>query len=643
LTSRSWLIETAIVVAIVVCGAAWGTRFWNTWVSRGNDVQFYQAYFEPAVMIACGHGFVVSPAQPPALGDFLNRRRDRFACSEIPAEAARGGGRLYQGPWRYLMTTVGWFWRARGISWSGMGPLFGLFFGVTLALAYGVCRLGMGRVASVLVVLALSVSTAHLINLPHLRDYSKAPFTLALAFVLGLLVICAPRRKTMLAVAVAYGAIAGIGYGFRTDLLANLPAFLIVLFVFAPGGIARNLALKTAAAATFLASFLVVSWPVASTVYSAGGCQWHVVLIGLQRPFDEQLRIRPAPYDFGTGDSDQYIASAVSAFAQESGDGPDIGFCSHTYDVESGRYLRMLAVNFPADVAARALAATAQVVDIPFHWLEPPLRNWHERFYYDRLIALRVMDMRGAYLAAAAIMLAGAVSIRVALFLLFFALYFGGYPAAQFQLRHYFHLEFVPLWAVGFVVEACVRSATTLAREGMPRVADVVPGVARVALVAAVMAAALFLPLTILRWYQQREAKALLSAYLGATKEPLAAAVSARHGRNGEVVEVDLNPSACRVASTVTFRYDSAHPVFDFTWTAPVPNAGLPGLTRMFVVVFDHFTALEFSDPRPECMVGAYRLTGARPIPIVLDATLTPGWERLPLYQRVGRWERADR
>jgi hypothetical protein len=375
-------------------------------------------------------------------------------------------------------------------------------------------------------------------------------------------------------------------------------------------------------------------------VYASGGCQWHVVLLGLQPPFDAQLRIRPAPYDFGNGDSDQYIASAVSAFAQESGDGPDIGFCSHKYDVASGRYLRMLAVNFPADVAARALAATAQVVDIPFHWLEPPLRSWHERFYHGRLIALRVMDMRGAYLAAAAIMLAGAVNIRVAVFLLFFALYFGGYPAAQFQLRHYFHLEFVPLWAAGFVGGALVRSATTLARKGMPRVADVVPGVGRVALIAAVMAGALFLPLTILRWYQQREAKALLSAYLGASKEPLAAGVSAPR-RNAEVVEVDLNPSACRAASTVTFRYDSAYPMFDFTWTAPVPNG--PGLTRMFVVVFEHFTALEFSDPRPECIVGTYRLTGARPIPIVLDATLTPGWERQPLYQRVARWERADR
>ena len=35
-------------------------------------------------------------------------------------------------------------------SWSGMGPLFGVFFGATVTLGYGILRLGMGRVLALM-------------------------------------------------------------------------------------------------------------------------------------------------------------------------------------------------------------------------------------------------------------------------------------------------------------------------------------------------------------------------------------------------------------------------------------------------------------------------------------------------------------
>ena len=50
----------------------------------------------------------------------------------------------------------------------------------TIAAAYAIFRLGMGRAVSVVAAGALIVSSVHLQNLPHLRDYAKAPITLAL-------------------------------------------------------------------------------------------------------------------------------------------------------------------------------------------------------------------------------------------------------------------------------------------------------------------------------------------------------------------------------------------------------------------------------------------------------------------------------
>src|SRR5262249_35173492 len=141
------------------------------------------------VMIACGHGFVLaSPARPEALSDFLRQRRDSFSCNEIPATQAFGQQDLFQRPWRYLMYFVGGGWRILGISWHGMGPLFGLLFGVSVALAYGLFRLGMGRPLALVGAFAIAISTTHLLNLPHLRDFAKEPFSLALFFILGVLV-----------------------------------------------------------------------------------------------------------------------------------------------------------------------------------------------------------------------------------------------------------------------------------------------------------------------------------------------------------------------------------------------------------------------------------------------------------------------
>ena len=40
----------------------------------------------------------------------------------------------------------------------------------------------------------------------------------------------------MLAIAAAYGAVLGVGYGFRTDFLAEIPPFFLALAVLLKGG-----------------------------------------------------------------------------------------------------------------------------------------------------------------------------------------------------------------------------------------------------------------------------------------------------------------------------------------------------------------------------------------------------------------------
>lgn len=641
----NWRIDGAIVLALCLASGVWGTGFWNSWTARGGQPVFYQTYFEPAVMVACGKGFVISKVQPKPLEDFLFQRRDALACSDIPPETELGTRYLYQGAWTYLLVTIGLAWRVLGISWSGLGPIFGVAFGSVIALSYGLFRFGMGRGLAIAGSACLAVSSMHLLNLPHLRDYFKAPFTLALILLLGLLVTLPVRTWILTTLAVGYGAVLGIGYGFRTDFLINVPVFLVTLFAFVDGGLTRNLRLKTASAGLFLATFLLVSWPITSTVYTAGGCQWHVTLLGLQAPFDSSLRVTPAPYDFGHAYSDSYIDRAVNGYRWRAEPGsPELIFCSHEYDVQSGSYLQAIVRRFPADILARSYASVLQVVELPFRTFLPPMADWFSPFFTARAWVLEPQHRWGLWSTIFAVLAIGAVNLRLAAFVLFFLAYFGGYPAIQFQERHYFHLEFIGWWMIGFVLHEAGKAVLILRRGGMPPLPALVRPVLRSAACAGAAVAVLVGVLLIARWYQTAQATALLESYLAAPKAPVPEPGMPLEGIGPtewpQLLEVQLDPAACGVRPSVTFRYDKTKVGLDFTRIVTVDRASPGGgLTRIFEPVFQAYSGLELTDPRPGCLVAVSRVIDTRPFDLLLGAVLLPDWSTSPLYQRLADWE----
>lgn len=641
--SRVTRWELLVVVVVFMGAGAWATQFWNTWTAQGNTPEFYQSYFEPAVMVACGRGFVTSTPQPAALGEFLSRRRDTFDCRELPADLKVGREALVTEAWTYLQYTVGWAWRLLGISWSGMGPLFGVLFGGSMAVAYGILRLGMGRVLAMLCVAGLATSPLHLTNLPHLRDYSKAPFTLALVLILGVLVTSPVRRRLLLGLAAAYGAVLGLGYGFRTDLLIDLPVIVAALFLFVEGRLRDHLLLKGLASAVFLATFIVVSWPITSAVYAKGGCQWHVALLGLQSPFEARLGMAPAPYDFGYVYADGYVIRGVQGFARRTqpAGAPTPIYCSHEYDVQSGNYLMALVSTFPADFVARAYASLRQIVEVPYQPQPPPAAAWLAPVFDVRQAVLEPLRSWGGVIAGVALLITSAASIRLGVFLFCFLAYFGGYPAVQFQERHYFHLELIGWWALGCVVQHVVTAAREVS-SGRQVLAPLVRQAAfRAAVVIIPGALALGGLLAGARWYQQRQVSQLFAAYIAAPKVPLedpaARLTGIQPGDWPQFLEIDLDERRCEPRPSVTFRYNAADLNGDFTRTIAVgrPSSG-SGLTRIFLPVFESFTGVEVSDRSPGCLSGAYRVTDLGSLPLLLSATLSPDWQSQALYARIG-------
>jgi len=636
--ASGWRLDFVLTSIVFLVAAFWGGARYTRAMRSGPHPFFYQSYFEPAVMTACGKGFGVTQSQPlaPALRAFLLEQTDRFSCSDLPADLVVGTTGLYQGPWRYLMTSVAVAWMVVGISWSGLAPLFGVLFGVTTAVVFALCRLVVGRAAAMVCAALMCLSPVQLANLPNLRDYAKAPFTLALIAILIAMVVRPLQRRYVLGLAACYGIILGIGYGFRTDLLVDIPPFLIAVALFLPSGIVANLPLKAAAMMLCVATFIISAWPIIHAVTSGGGCQWHFFLLGLSDPFNVALGVRGGAYSWGHFYRDEYLWAAVANFAGHAR--PDLGYidyCAPGYDVASWEYLRRILVTFPADMVTRAYASTLHILELPF----------------ERLGSLRVIGPAGAALA---VTLTSAVSMRLALFAVFVMLYFGGHPAIQFLPRHFFVFEFIGWLAAAFVAEHVI-GAVLRRSNGIPMVPSTLSG-RRLLVFSLLVITALNTPLAILRWYQHGQVLELLTLYAAApvVEPPLAvgdagghepagrhagasptvletiAAMEAVGRTHARLIRITVDPAACQPHTTVTFRYDPAFPQLDFSHTIALPSAA--GSTTAFEPVFDGFTGIVVSDPSPACAPRASVVQSDR-LPLMLPVELLSTWRSQRQYQ----------
>jgi hypothetical protein len=115
--------DRIIGASLFVAALGLGTWYVPQVLAAGGRPHFYQEEFGPAVMVACGHGYV-NPQPTPDLDAFLAVRSDAISCS--PALAAVGHSPLtpMQRAYRYLITTVGLTWRLQGrAAWSAIAPL----------------------------------------------------------------------------------------------------------------------------------------------------------------------------------------------------------------------------------------------------------------------------------------------------------------------------------------------------------------------------------------------------------------------------------------------------------------------------------------------------------------------------------------
>jgi hypothetical protein len=650
--------ELLWVSILLVAGFAVAFGTVKAYRARGHHPVFYQQNFGPAVMMACGFGFTQPPyaPSPPSLREFLLLQRDDFSCADFPSPMPTEAV-TWNGTWYYLYGTTALVWRIAGISWLALDWLSGLFGAMTLAGLYGLFRLVTPRVVSALVATFVMLAPAHLEQIPMLRDYSKAPFVLAAVLTLAWLVARPLNTRATILLAAAFGAIVGVGYGFRSDLLVMAPFGVVVALVFLPGDLRTHWQRNLAAAAAVAVAFVIFGLPPLRG-QQTGGCQFHYGLLGLTTPLVGAMGIEQPIYRFGDHLSDTFVDLKVGDHSNRVVGLGVPNLCAPDYDAASADLFFRMVRAFPADFVVHAYGSVQTILraGMTLPRLEPrvgglPILPWFAR-QVDR--AASAIGRLGPVWTAIAVAIAWAASARLGVAMTVFVLFLAGYPAIQFDGRHWFHLRFIPVWSICLIVSALIASRARFSRRSM------VVGVAGAASVLVMLVGAL----GVLRLVQRGSAAALLESYLSARTEsipfeidndpssvrvdwqPLDYGLEPGH-RSSDMLVVLISPDGCGSPGSLDVRVRYLAPLRSHD-VGNVVNVhrGAPGgaPTQLFVPVFSQghleqsylrFTGVETPGRPADCIRGVARFADRAVVPLWIQAQIPPGWQSLPLYQRL--------
>ena len=617
----------------------------NPYTKDWKRSTFYERYFGAAVMSACGRGFQHPPVSKiPELYDFLYQETDTFSCDDLPVDLTYRPPSGQQILHHYLHRSIALYWSIAGVSWSGLQPLLGFFFGLVVSTSYCLFRLGMGRLLSFAG--AMIFLPLHLTFLPTLRDYAKTPFFLILLLVMGLLVKKRLTRPIFYALSAMAGVVLGVGLGFRSDLLICIPIVLLTIFFFTQQNERTTLRVKALSATLFLGCLAIFYGPVfvRDSHYNNNA---HVVIQGLTNKFTDGLAVESSLYEWAHIYSDSWPNFQIRAhhFLYQKHEEP-LRYLSKEYNRAGIRFLLMTLLDFPADMLLRAYAAIAKITTIPLVWA-------------GVLLVASVRDRRSS------------------LFLLLIIVYFSGYPALQFSERHLFHMKIVPLWMTGFVAHHMFQfanrtlqtilanfSSETFVKIGRGHRAWLSDSARYLCACAILSSVAVLAPLYLLRWYQHHHVGYLLGSYseadleeLDITGKPLSENLSmidslkisqltqlptARDAelRAGYMVAIFSRDRCLKEKLVVSLRYEPGAQ-HDFSRTVELDFQRHKKI-KIFTPIYSttpsglggtKFEGIEISDDSVSCLTNLYMVRNLDRFPPILYVELPDDWREHKRYQ----------
>jgi len=268
-------------------------------------------------------------------------------------------------------------------------------------------------------------------------------------------------------VAIAAGAIAGVGLGFRADLLAVTALFPAVVLLLVPSNFTKQnqkFVFKIGVSFAFIAAFILASLPVLNAYQDESFLYTTFQRAeGIATDFNVKLELQPHYAYVADPYSDIiFVATVLGHAARSSGETskslPD-AYVGRDYSRSLSRWSNAFyfdyAKLFPADVLTRTIRATGRVSTLPVKRSPNGL---------SRIPALNAafanvfaaIAISGVFVFIA-IALIGAENPRLALLFVLLLLFFGLVATIQFDPRHLFYLE--PLfWIAVFTTVSLSRA-----------------------------------------------------------------------------------------------------------------------------------------------------------------------------------------
>lgn len=575
-----------VALVLLVSGVGGALYLLKCTETIGNQYGQNPYWFEPCAMVAWGRGLsmCVDRSEVPGFDDFLLQKNPKLA---VDKSILRGLRVVKVSPFLrchcYLLYGVGLTWRLLGISWDGVKIFEAFLYAMTAAVAFGLLRLGMNRLISLLGTAVFMLSPPLLVVLPSLRDFGKVPFILGAVLIMAFLIKNRVAGRQLWLMAGLLGIVIGIGLGFRQDLLVPVPAAAAVLLLCARGR--ERLAIKERglAVVAFLVCFLAAGWPILAAMQAGIDRNTaHSLLQGWAVCSLDDIGLERASYDVLTTNDDFFVYATVSGYdyrtrADKAPENRDIavGYARGLLLAEAAietpfrpllslwRYMAYECVKpslqegykprmysegielagrrlwgevihrFPANLVTRWMGAMVRVlrtVDGGSGRFSNAVNPVLDRIG-EILRPFRVhLDKYGCLYAAAAAVLISLRSVPLATFTFLLFAYFCGYTSLLFQARHAFHLEVFSIWFLGFLVQQAVSVVRVIFSHGPVELFQIMwRGRKEWVFVPARRAAAFVLiaslltafPVWAARVYQKTQIEHLLRKYASVDLEPL--------------------------------------------------------------------------------------------------------------------------
>jgi hypothetical protein len=536
----------------------------------------------------------------------------------------------------------------------------------------------MGRFLAVALAAVMLLSPIHLFVLPQLRDYSKAPFFLVAIFILGYLVRYRLERRALWGLCAVLGVVIGASLGFRRDMIVCVPASLVVILFLLPGSLRKEYRKRIVAVAIVILCTVLCGWPILGTAGRKGSASSHVMLLGLSVPYNNNLGIGNDLYDFGyMANLDEAAHATVSSYAiRVLGHEAPVRQPSPEYEWACSKYYMDIAKSFPADMLLRWYASVLHILNYaPFNLQGEGSAYIHSNAFLERLLIWRLKTFpflhgTGAYLAVLALALLACRSLRYAAAALFLLMFFAGYTSLQFNIRHFFHLEFIPWCVAGFLVQQSASGIWRLRLSSNRRDLCILlrqprrwwaPPLWRLIGVLGIGGILLLLPLKVLQVYQDRKVGDLLVRCANLDLSPMEIDAEPLEGWPGWVVAKPrgfMAPESWpkqELASNVhtgylvaefagdqqrikaRFLFDCENKLADVSRTMEIKLPNVASVTRVLFPVFSYSAGTEENPRRFSGVVipqedvprlkGLYRVNNLEGLPLLLTITFAPGWK----------------